>query len=99
MFSSDANQGEAAQAINELRELITQQEYEFQRLFADLQLCAIAMDGIVETRKVTDSAVDALRSGTRSLRYELRDARHIVADAIGNLRESETVLIQLESNN
>ena len=49
-FGSDARD-DAERAIDDIRNLLDQQGYEFQRLIAELQLAVISMQTALETRK------------------------------------------------
>ena len=98
MFFGNSNQDDAARAVENLRGLLQQQEYEFQRLFADLQLTAIGMEDSLTRRKITDAASDTLRGGATNLKHEIRNARHCLGGALDYLQELANVLTDLELN-
>lgn len=95
MFLSN-RQDDAAQAVDNLRALITQQEYEYQRLIADLQLCVMTMAGQVAVRKITGEALKDLETGWTDLKLDLREARHTLGEAVDRAQGLLDRLTELE---
>jgi hypothetical protein len=98
MFFRDHNQDDAARAIDSLQTLISQQEYEFQRLIADLQLCVMGMADQVERCKITGDAAKELETGGANLKYDLREARHALGNAVDRMQSLLTMLRGLDMN-
>jgi hypothetical protein len=96
MLFGIGNHDDAAQAVEDIRALITQQEYEYQRLVADLQLCAMTMEDQVELHKITDRAVKDLEAGWTNLKHDLRNARHELGAAVDRLQGLLDMLVGLE---
>jgi hypothetical protein len=90
MFFRDHNQDDAARAIDNVRTLIGQQEYEFQRLIADLDQ--------VERCKITGDAAKELETGGANLKYDLREARHALGNAVDRMQGLLTMLRGLDMN-
>jgi methyl-accepting chemotaxis protein len=92
----DHNRDDAAQLAADLRGLITQQEYEYQRLIADLQLSAMTMENLVEGHKITDSAVQELRACVTNVKHDLRNARHELGEAADRMERLLNTFTELE---
>lgn len=88
--------GAARHAVDNLRGLIDQQEYEFQRLMADLQLTVRDIDFVVDHRRITADAVDTLQAAVTNCKHDIRNARHELGEAVDRLREVANQLMQLE---
>jgi ABC-type transporter Mla subunit MlaD len=94
---SGTDYGDAARhAVDNLRGLVDQQEYEFQRLIADMQLTARTIDEVVAHRSITADAVDTLQAAATNCKHDIRNARHELGEAVDRLREVADRLMQLE---
>lgn len=92
----DNHRDAAMRWLDTLRDLLDQQEYEFQRLVADLQLVAREIDFIVEHRHMTTDAVETLHTAAVNAKHDTRNSRHELAEAVDHLRETANQLMQLE---
>jgi ABC-type transporter Mla subunit MlaD len=95
MFFSD-HDGQAKHALDGLHSLLDQQEYEFERLIADLQLTARVIDEVLTRRHITADAVETLHAAAVNCKHDIRNARHELAEAVDRLRQTADQLMQLE---
>lgn len=96
MFFGSSAQNEAERSIGNMRALAEQQEYEFQRQVADLQLMLLRMQHLVGMRKITGDAAGELDAAVTNLKHNLRNACGCVDEAIQGLRVLEDSLLELE---
>ena len=68
-------------AIDGLRSLIDQQEYEWQRVAASLQLLVRQLAVMIEYCPTTDSTVGHIEGTATDIKHALRNARHELGEA------------------
>lgn len=94
-FESD-HQGEAAAALGHLQDLLKQQEYEFQRLFADAQLTVMRLKAGLAMHGITGEAVEAIERTAANMKYDLREAREHAQEAARRLEDLERHVQELD---
>jgi ABC-type transporter Mla subunit MlaD len=95
-FDHQHHNDQARHALDNLRSLLDQQEYEFQRLLADLQLTARVIDEVLTHRRITADAVETLHAAAVNCKHGIRNARHELGEAVDRLRQTADQLMQLE---
>lgn len=95
-FSGDDHTDEALRAIADLHSLLDQQEYEFQRRIADLQLAVRELQYAASMRKVPSEALPVLEDLPGNVKYCLRAGRENVSEAEGYIADALDRVCSLE---
>lgn len=96
MFGSA--ESDARSLLSDVENLITQNEYEYQRSIASLHLILRQVEVALEHRKVTDAIVEDIGKAVTNIKYQLRNARDELGDAEGELNALQAAVLALEAN-
>jgi hypothetical protein len=86
----------ASGALDAVNDLVTQQQYEYQRAIANMQLIIHELQTLVDSLAITFDSVGSLEALHTDIKHPLRNARHELTEVENILSDVQRTMLTLD---